>query len=486
MSESDSTFDGAQQQAIAALIAHRNDLRIAALLEALRAQDDDLGAALATIESALRKIEFEVVATNRGGTKGMHGFIAEVAEVGVTNARAQVIGERAAMQWVNDNGPVDLVRDGVAIQQKFVAAGGRFGLGAVLEHLERYPDFVRDGGRYQLPADHFAAIERLHAMTPDEAGRLASGGSDGLTFRDWERVRVFFEGNDVGIEALEPSALRYGDVQRGVYDETLATEQESLRATDRSRRDDAVRTSRPTVRGGASATAAAAAVESATAFVTAVAAKRRAGVRFRDFSDDDWADVLGASGTGLVTGAIRGASIYALTNGTTTPASVANAMVTSAIGVAGLANALRRGDVSEVEFIEQSELLCLQSAVGALAAVVGQAVIPLPVVGAVIGNTIGAVMYQVVSASLARREQVLTEAYQDAQAALDTRLTADHATLVERLRASTGAFLSVVEHCSSPDVTVAMEGSIALAGQLGVGSDAILDTEDKTAAYFLD
>lgn len=59
------------------------------------------------------------------------------------------------MSWVNDNGKVDLIRDGIDIQQKFVNAGGRFSLGAVAEHLHAYPDFVQNGGKYQIPSDHF-------------------------------------------------------------------------------------------------------------------------------------------------------------------------------------------------------------------------------------------------------------------------------------------------------------------------------------------
>lgn len=69
-----------------------------------------------------------------------YGFIAEIAEVGIGNARNQILGHEAVYQWVNDNGPVDLMRGSVQIQQKFVAAGGRFSLGAIAEHLQKYPE----------------------------------------------------------------------------------------------------------------------------------------------------------------------------------------------------------------------------------------------------------------------------------------------------------------------------------------------------------
>ena len=102
-----------QEQAVAAWVNYLNQLRLDNLLSAFRRQDVNLEDALASVDEAIRKIDLEVITSNRGGVKGMHGFIAEVAEVGVGNARSQILGEGAVYQWVNDNGPVDLMRGGV-------------------------------------------------------------------------------------------------------------------------------------------------------------------------------------------------------------------------------------------------------------------------------------------------------------------------------------------------------------------------------------
>ena len=48
----------------------------------------------------------------------MHGFIAEVAECGIGNAREQILGEAPKYVWINDNGPSDFVRDGIEITAK--------------------------------------------------------------------------------------------------------------------------------------------------------------------------------------------------------------------------------------------------------------------------------------------------------------------------------------------------------------------------------
>ncbi|MBY6676542.1 hypothetical protein HQ314_06410 [Rhodococcus sp. BP-332] len=475
-----------QEQAVAAWVNYLNQLRLDNLLSDLGRQDKNLADALASVTAAIGKIDLEVVTTNRGGVKGMHGFIAEVAEVGVGNARRQIHGQNPLYQWVNDNGPVDLMRGGVEIQQKFVAAGGRFGLGAIADHLERYPSFVESGGKYQIPRDHFEVIQKLQAMPREEANKLLTIGGDGPSLKDWTRVQSFFEDGSVGIESLEPSHLQYSEVQRGAYGATLESEADSLRATDRSLRDNAYQESKTTLREGANAALVAAAIEGGTAVVLAVVEKRRAGKQLREFTREDWTDIASEGGFGAVEGGVRGLSIYGLTNFTATPAAVASSIVTAAFGVAEQANKLRRGEIGELEFIENSELVCLETAVSALSSFVGQAIIPVPILGAVIGNTVGVVMHKAVSSSLSQREALLIERYLGAQRELGDQLAAEHLELIEELNASMSEYLGVLERAFSPDVEVAFLGSVELALELGVAADEVLDTDRKVLAYFLD
>ena len=49
-----------------------------------------------------------------------------------------------------------------------------------------------------------------------------------------------------------------------------------------------------------------------------------------------------------------------------------------------------------------------------------------------------------------------------------------------------GDYLAVLERAFSPDVEVALLGSVDLALTLGVVADDVLDSEQKTFTYFLD
>lgn len=73
----------------------------------------------------------------------MHGFIAEVAECGIGNARSQIAGKAPVYEWINDNGPEDLKRAGILIQQKFVQAGNHLSLPGDTKHLEKLSIFYK-------------------------------------------------------------------------------------------------------------------------------------------------------------------------------------------------------------------------------------------------------------------------------------------------------------------------------------------------------
>ena len=131
-------------------------------------------------------------------------------------------------------------------------------------------------------------------------------------------------------------------------------------------------------------------------------------------------------------------------------------------------------------------MLCLDTAVSALSSFVGQALIPIPVVGAVIGNSVGVMMYQIAKDSLSTREVELIAAYAEAQAKLDVELSAQYQQLIDVLNEDMRDYIELLSRAFSPDVAEAFDGSIALAKELGVPSDEILDSREKIQSFFLD
>ncbi|WP_270476063.1 hypothetical protein [Coprococcus sp. AF51-11b1] len=487
MIEAKKMIKSGQEQAVASWINYLNQVRLDRLMEALQKEELNLNEAMSTIGETLKTISRDIVnnGKGRGGQYGMHGFIAEVAECGIGNAREQIEGKAPIYEWINDNGPEDLRRGATLIQQKFVNGGGHLSLQAIRMHLNAYPDFLDNGGVYQIPEEHYEKIKWLLSISEKEANKMSTSTGD-FSLKQWREVHEFFKNGDIPLDKVEPSKLKYSEVQKGTYEQTFSKEKDSLRKRNQERKEQAYNKSKSTLSEGAKATAAVAAIEGAMALCLGIAEKRKSGKKFNAFDEEDWKEIAATTGKGTLKGSIRGASIYTLTNFTATPAAVASAMVTAIFGIAEQAYQLKQGNVNEQRFIENTEMLCLDASVSALSSFAGQILIPVPVLGAVIGNTVGTMMYQIAKDNLSAREQKIFEEYAEAVRQLDVSLQDQYQEFVDEIGKDTKLFMELLNRAFAPDIRVAFEGSIDLAKSCGVPVDEILDSKEKIASYFMD
>ena len=112
--------------------------------------------------------------------------------------------------------------------------------------------------------------------------------------------------------------------------------------------------------------------------------------------------------------------------------------------------------------------------------------IPVPVIGAVIGNAVGTMLYQIAKDNLSAREQALLGEYLQSTRQLDEELQAKYQFFIEGLSESMKQYMEILDRAFSPDIETAFSGSIELAREMGVPEDEILDTEEKILAFFLD
>lgn len=469
-----------QEQGVASWIHQLNQERLDELLARLSSQDSNLEKALDELK-ILKGEAAELIARNRGGEKGLHGFLAETAEAHIENARNLIRGLSKSCEWVNDNGPADLLRDGTPIQQKFVESNGHFGLEKIKEHFQSYrfhPDFK--GGKYQIPKNFYNDLQSLLTLSEEDA---AKGPTE--TYRLWKWVHEFFAESGIDPQDIEPSLLDYEDVQVGKVGDTIRAEENAVRATDQSRRDAAYEDSKANLRQGAQAAAGAAMVEGGVRFCLSVAKKLKSGKRLHEFTAEDWKDVGVDTAKGAGTGGIRGAAVYAMTNFTATPAAVANAFVTAAYGVTAQAVQLRRGQITEEEFVVNSEVLCLDVSVSAVAALMGQVMIPVPVLGAMIGNAVGMFLWQISKDYLNQKEQRLASAFKESCEELNRRLDARYQALLAELAREFEKYSSLLELAFDPDVNIAFANSVLFAQYAGVADDRILKTSADIDHYFM-
>lgn len=473
-----------QEQAVASWVNYLNQVRLNRLTEALRSQDQNWNQAVDTLNRTMSAIDREIIERNRGGIKGMHGFIAEVAECGIGNAREQIKDRMPVYEWINDNGPADLMRNGVQIQQKFVASGNHLSLQAINQHLGKYPDFLSNGGKYQIPEDHYQKIKYLLSISEKQANKMPTSTGE-FSLKQWKEVHDFFEIGEIRLQDIEPSKLKYEEVQANRIHDTIRSEKRSLKETDQRIRDDAYNASKPTMQQGMTVAAVSVAIEGGTIFVSAIVRRRKSGKRIGEFTAEDWEGIFRESGIGIVKGGVRGISIYALTNFTATPAAVASSLCTASFGIAEQAHLMRTGKITQEQFIVNSEILCLDASVSALSSCIGQAVIPVPILGAVIGNTVGTLLYQIAKDNLSHREQRTIEDYLRYLAELDEELDQKYRRYLDVLNEGIRAYYGMLERAFSPNYDEALDGSVALAMSLGVPGEELLKNVSEIDDYFL-
>lgn len=466
-----------QEQASAAWIDYLNQLRLDTLVDALSKQDINLENALEEMAKLKESVAFDVVVKNRGGTKGMHGFIGERVQVYIENARKLVEGLSREYTLIDDNSSVDYMRNSTPIQQKCVQS--KYGLGAIKEHIEKYPNFLDDNGIYQIPKNYYEKLKELAVLSTDEASKLT-----GTDYRLWKEIQNLKNNYGVNFEKIEPMVADYFEIQVGKIDDTIKKEEEALKDKSQELKNQAYEKSKPTLKEGAKATAASAALEGGVSFCLKVREKLKSGKKLNEFTAEDWKDIGLTTTIDTAKGGIRGASVYALSNFTATPANVASALVTAAFGVVSQANEFGKGNIDNEEFIINSETVCLDVSISAIASILGQVTIPIPVLGALIGNATGMFMYGIAKEFGLKKEQEHIKNNNIAMDELNKLLDDEHKKLIELLIEKFKEFKSAVELAFDVDINIAFEGSIKLAELVGVNSDKILRNQEDIYNYF--
>jgi hypothetical protein len=417
-----------QEQATAAWINHMNQVRVETMMENLRQQDLNLEGAM----KELAELKSFVGNPNEilGSSLTKHGEIAEHVQVNFSNARNLVDGlERShTFEGVGRTAPEDYLRNGQMVQSKFLN-GPKNTLDAVEEHLRKYPDFVSKGGSYDIPKEQYEEIARVL--------KLAETDPSSLSKADWRLVdatKKFQEKTGLDFQKdINPSVSDYKDVQQGTIDKTIKDEEKNIKQKDKEKRKEIADNGKPSLKEGAKAAAIGGAVEGGMSFCMTIARKRKEGKKLSEFTEDDWKEIGLETGKGFAKGSIRGGTVYALTNFSATPANVASAYVTASFGIAAQASAYRRGEISKEDFVINCETVVLDVTVSTIASAIGQAVIPIPVLGAVIGNVAGEFIYGLCKQYAGEKENRAIEEMRGQIAELNRQLGEQFASLMEEI-----------------------------------------------------
>lgn len=453
--------------------------------------------ATVAFESALQQLKAtEDFLSNEGSILGSpltkHGEVAEQMEAGIRNARNIMDGLRPSVSFENVGrlAPEDYVMDGVKVQSKFLA-NENSSLTAVLKHFERYQDRSMD---YVIPKDQYAMIQGVKDGTLLETmnDRTAKAILEKVSELEKATGRPF---NDV----VKPSTLDYNEVQLDQAPEVLVKSKdemydrkvqkdEEIERTAKEERNRAAEAREPSFQEGAKIVGGAAAIGAVAQSALKIYEKRKSGKKMSEFDREDWTDIgveglKGGGKAGLTAG-----SIYALTNLTNLSAPFAGAVTSAMVGVTSLLLDVQDGKIEMDEFVVQGQALCFESGVVALGAALGQLIIPIPALGAIVGTLTTNFLWSFANSKMGSLEHEFRESLEREGERLDAQIEKTYRSIIKKVEDHFEHYDNLIRAAFDIEQNSAARAaaSVDLARAVGVSENKILKDNNELDAFFLD
>lgn len=288
------------------------------------------------------------------------------------------------------------------VQSKYIN-GSNNSLSHVIDHMKKYENydgmnFAKDG-YYVIPKDQYEQIMRVKHGKTDGLNKRSVDAIDKKIKEIEERSGKSFS------EAVRPGNVDYAAVQQGKICETLDDKTDQLnqtakgqkqRADERSekKRDAAQQEAAPSWQKAGKATASAAAFAGVSQLAVGIYTKCASGKKISEFTAEDWKEIGIDTAKATAEGGVSGLAIYGLTNLAGTSSPTAAAGVSLAFTLTDLVYQLSCGEMSQEEFNKRCQTVAVNTALSAVGAMVGQQLIPIPVLGAYIGSFVATKGYE--------------------------------------------------------------------------------------------
>lgn len=324
-----------------------------------------------------------------GSAATKHGEVAEVFDVRFGNADRIIRGEdpNFSFDGVGRTAAEDYLKNNLPVQSKFVQRN--LSMDAVLKHLNDYTDFVH-GGTYCIPKDFYEQIEVWMKLSQKELTNLpaSEGGKQAQIvidkIKELEKIT-----NKKFTDLVEASQVNYDQVQLKRAGDTIDTKEQEIIKVDGEKREEYWRMSRASVEEGLKTAGIAAVISAVVSFAESlIGILKTKNKNLSELTKEDWAEIFKETGIGAVKGGASGGAIYALTNVAGMSAPLAAAIVSATLGVAAQAIRLYKKEISFDDFMYNILDVAVDAAVSAVGAFVGQMLIPVPALGAIVGSIV--------------------------------------------------------------------------------------------------
>ena len=385
----------------------------------------------------------------------------------------------ATFEGVGRLAPEDYLLNGIEVQSKFYnGINNTLGKG-VVGHLDKYPDFTSNDGFYHIPKDQYDVINKILKGENVENlnAKTISAIKNNVAEIEKRTGQDFYE-------VVKPGVSEYAEIQQGTVHGTLDSHQQDLDQQNQQMKEDIIRDHRPSLAEGIKATSIAAAVGGGLSLGIGLYKHHKEGknVFKGDLSAEDWKELGLDTAKGAAIGGVTGASVYALTNYASLSAPFAAAVVSASKGVASLYKDYHKGEITLDDFTSMGLMICAESSIVGLATAAGQMLIPVPVLGAVIGSLAGQMMVNLMGVDSGETVAALNKKMGEFTASLDVK----YQYVVEQILTEYGKLGDLTVAAFDFDLNVSLlTRSIELARAYGIEEDKILKDIDDVDDYFL-
>ncbi|WP_226679059.1 hypothetical protein [Mesobacillus jeotgali] len=426
-----------------------------------------------------------------GSDQTKHGEVAEHLEVNIRNAMAALKGQSdvATFDGVGRTAPEDFILDGIKYQSKFIN-GTNNTLKHVLDHFDKYQDRSMN---YSIPKDQYKIIEAIRS------GQAPKGLNDKSIRAILQKIEeIERQTGRTFQDIVKPSISDYTEAQLGKAGETVSKHQDQIVDENQKIQDGIEKDARektksveakkgPSVGEGVKVAGIAAAIAASLNTITVIYGKVKSGKKIQDFDKDDWLEVGLSSAKAGAKGGVTAASIYALTNITSLSTPFAGAVTSAAMGMSSLLADLTKDMISMDEFVTQGQVLCLEAGIAATGGAIGQMLIPIPVLGSIIGTVTANFVWGFAKDKLGTREQELKQMLNAYTDSILEKVDQAYQDIIKKINDTYARYNSLIEAAFDVDANSAVlaAASVNLAEALGVDERKILKNDADLDAFFL-
>lgn len=390
------TIDNITVQGIGGWVDGINQMRIEKYIENIRIQDINFENAINELNLARGFLGSPEHILGSYATK--HGEVAEVFDVRFRNADRLIRGEEPnyTFDGVGRTAPEDYLNNNLPVQSKFVQSN--LSMDAVLGHLDKYPDFVQNGGTYSIPKDFYEQIEAWMKLSPKELSNLPASEGGRLARNVVERIHELEAKTDKNFsELISPSQVDYDQVQLNHAGDTIDGKEQEIIDVDGEKREEYWRMSRASIEEGLRAAGIAAAISAVLSFTTTlISILKGKKKKLSELTKEDWQQIFKKTSIGAFKGGVSGGAIYTLTNVAGISAPLAAAIVSATLGVATQAIKLYKNEITFDDFMCNILGVATEASVSAIGAFAGQMIIPVPGLGAIVGSIVATSILNIV------------------------------------------------------------------------------------------